>query len=239
MHSDFTLGLALYDFLPVLLTGVAVWFLARLVTAQGVPNGQVAFVGAVLVFVAGLSKAVWKLNVTLNGEDVIWLANLLFPLMAPGFALLATGIWAVERRLRGKAVSAWVWAAPVLVIVAVYALALVRMADPQIERGWFMPIMGLASVGNLGLTAILIALSIRYGKWGWVVLFVLNVAMVFALIPIAQIEPKSIALHWIEQTISSGGAAAFALAAGGLFLRLRFELPQPDASLPQPSFLAR
>lgn len=239
MHRDFTLGLALYDFLPVLLTGLAVYFLARLVTAQQTPYGAVAYVGALLVFVAGLSKALWKLNVTLTGQDLTWLANLLFPLMAPGFAFLATGILAVERRVRGKTVSAWLWAVPVVVIVAVYTLAFVRMLDPQIERGWFMPIMGLASVGNLGLTAILIALSIRYGNWGWVVLFILNVAMVFALIPIAQIEPKSIALHWIEQTISSGGAAAFALASSRLHLRLRSESLQHEAGLSQPSLLTQ
>lgn len=238
MHSDFTLGLALYDFLPVVLTGVAVWYLARLVMARGVPNGGLAFVGAGLVFAAGLSKAMWKLNVTLTGQDLTWLANLLFPLMAPGFVLIGVGIWAVERQLRGKQAPPWIWAATVAAIVAVYVLAFVRIVDPQIERGWFMPMMGMASVGNIGLTVLLIVLSLRYSKWGLAILFVINLAMVFVLIPIAQIEPKTISLHWIEQTITSGGAAAFALASFRLFGLLRTgAAPLRDDRLPQGSVL--
>lgn len=237
MHSDFTLGLALYDFLPVVLTGVAVWYLARLVMAQGVPNGGLAFAGASLVFAAGLSKAVWKLNVTLTGQDVTWLANLLFPLMAPGFVLIAAGIWAVEWQLRGKQAPSWLWAATVTAILAVYVLAFVRIVDPQIERGWFMPMMGMASVGNIGLTVLLIVLSLRYSKRGLAILFVLNLAMVFVLIPIAQIEPKTISLHWIEQTITSGGAATFALASFRLFGLLRTATPLPDERLLQGSVL--
>jgi hypothetical protein len=42
--------------------------------------------------------------------------------------------------------------------------------------------------------------------------------MVFALQPIAAMPDKSIAIHWFEQTLTSGGAAAFALA-GYLMLR--------------------
>lgn len=238
MHSDFTLGLALYDFLPVVLTGVAVWFLARLVTVQGVPNGGMAFAGAGLVFAAGLSKAMWKLNVTLTGQDVTWLANLLFPLMAPGFVLISVGIWAVERQLRGKQTPSWMWGATATVILAVYVLAFVRMVDPAIQRGWFMPMMGMASVGNIGLTVVLIALSLRNGKWGLAILFLLNLAMVFVLIPIAQIEPKTISLHWIEQTITSGGASAFALASFRLFRLLRTDTPLQADLLPQPSVLS-
>lgn len=239
MHSDFTLGLALYDFLPVMLTGVAVLYLARLIIMQDVPNGGLAFAGAGLVFGAGMSKAVWKLNVTLTGQDVTWLANLLFPLMAPGFVLIGVGIWAVERQLRGKQVPSWIWGAAVVAIVAVYVLAFVRTVDPQIERGWFMPIMGMASVGNIGLTVLLMVLSLRYSKWGLAILFLLNLAMVFVLIPIAQIEPKTISLHWIEQTITSGGAAAFALASFRLFGLLRTGMAsQPDAMLSKRPVLA-
>jgi hypothetical protein len=90
--------------------------------------------------------------------------------MAPGFILLVTGMWEVGRRLRGRQTPSWLWVAPVVTIAVVYALALHHMADPQMERGWFMRIMGLAGVGNIGLIAILIAISIRYGKWGLAIL---------------------------------------------------------------------
>lgn len=231
MHGDFTLGLALFDFVPVIFTGLAAWFLAQTVTAQGVPTPRLAFVGAALLLAAGLSKAAWKLIATLTGEDLAWLANLLFPLMAPGFVLLAVGMWGVARRAGGRPVPASLWIGPLAAIAGVYALAAYRGIDPGIERGWFMPMMGLASVGNLGLTAILIGLAIRARRFGLVSLFVLNLAMIFALIPIAQINPKPVSLHWLEQTVSAGGAAAFALACYRLQRHLGLAPPRPRGTV--------
>ncbi|GEM_PF-476458 len=208
--EDFTLGLALYDFVPVILTGVAVYFIARVVRASGVPAAQLATFGAALVFIAGLTKAIWKLIATLAGVDLVWLASLLFPLMAPGFALLAAGIWASRRRTTPK--SAVFWLMPWIAIAIAFAFAAYRM-NAGIERGWFMPIMSLASLANIILTVLLFMLAWQRGQRVTAVLFTVNLAMVFALIPIAQMESHSIAMHWLEQTLTAIGAAAFAYAA--------------------------
>ncbi len=212
--EDFTLGLALYDFVPVGLTGIAVYFIARVVRAAGVPAHQLAALAAVLVLAAGLSKAVWKLIATLAEQDLVWLASMLFPLMAPGFALLAAGIWASQRRRPPQ--SAVFWLAPVGLIAAAYVLAAYRMGM-GIERGWFMPIMALASLSNIVLTILLFRLAWRRGLRWVAVLFTVNLGMVFALIPIAQMENHSIAMHWLEQTLTAIGAAAFAYSAFRLY----------------------
>lgn len=208
--EDFTLGLALYDFVPVGLTGIAVYFIARVVRARGVPAHQMAVVAAGLVLAAGLSKAIWKLIATLAGQDLVWLASMLFPLMAPGFALLAAGIWASQRRQPPQ--TALFWLLPVILILAVYAVALYRMGA-GFERGWFMPIMALASLSNIVLTILLFTMAWRRGLRWVAVLFTVNLGMVFALIPIAQMDSHSIAMHWLEQTLTAVGAAAFAYSA--------------------------
>lgn len=211
--DDFTLGLALYDFVPVLFTGIAVYFIALMAQLGDRRFAAWAFTGAGLVLAAGLLKATWKLNATLTGQDVVWMANALFPLMAPGFVLLAAGFWRSRRQLVGKRAPAWLWLLPLALIGGAYCWAGYRTWIAPVERGWFMPVMNLASLGNITLTVLLFVAAWRQGKRGLALLFTVNLAMVFALIPIAQIEPKSIALHWFEQTLTAVGAATFAWAA--------------------------
>ncbi len=218
--EDFTLALALYDFVPVALTGIAVYFIARLIQASNVPQSELAFLGGGLVVVAGLSKAIWKLNATLTGQDLVWLANLLFPLMAPGFALLAAGMWGAQRQLRGKAAPAWLWFIPLALIGITYAIAAYQIWGAGVERGWFPPVMNLASLANIVLTVLLFLTAWRAGQRGLAFLFLVNLGMVFALIPIAQMETQSIAIHWFEQTLTAVGAATFAYAAYRLYALL-------------------
>ena len=101
--TDFTLSLALFDFLPVLFTGLAVYWIACMAQGGDTAQSYLPFLGAALVFVAGALKATW------------------------------------------------------------------------------------------------------------------NLAMVFALISIAQVAHKSIALHWFEEALTTFGAASFAVAAYRLY----------------------
>ena len=228
--EDFTLGLALFDFVPVVLTGLAMYFIARIVEASRVPAAGMALIGAALVLAAGVSKAVWKLNATLTGQDISWLASLLFPLMAPGFALLAAGIWASRRASRGHSVAGWFWLVPVTLIIVAFAAAAYRVAT-GVERGWFMPIMSLASLSNIILILLLFSLAWQQGKKVIAVLFTVNLAMVFALIPIAQMESHSIAIHWLEQSLTAIGAAAFAYAAYGLYQAMSANAQRPSGTV--------
>lgn len=237
--SDFTLGLALYDFAPVFLTGVAVYMLALNIIKAGVPEARLAALGAGLVFVAGLTKAYWKLNVVLTGQDVTWLANLLFPLMAPGFIILAVGMWGANQLRLGRSVSNRLWFLAIILIAITYMTAGYRVAFTDIDRGWFMPVMGLASLGNISLTIILVAMAIRRQKWGLMLLFVINLGMVFVLIPLSQVEPQTIALHWFEQSLTTAGSAAFALASVWLFRILEVEEIKPVKVTASRQMLAR
>ena len=213
----FGLDLALANFLPVLFTALALLCIARLVRALSQAEARMALIGAALVVLAGLSKAIWKLILSLGGPDLPWLANALFPLMAPGFTLLACALWSAQRTTPAR-VSPWL---PALVLIGTgYAIAGYRSFGLALERGWFLPMMILASVANLSLTLLLLREAWRRHALFLAPLFLANFAMVFALQRIARIEPKTLSLHWLEQSLTAGGASAFALGAWLLLRRV-------------------
>jgi hypothetical protein len=219
--SELTLSLALFNLLPVGFTGVALWFLARLVGNLDPINRPMAWLGGALVLLGGLTKATWKLILVTTGVDLAWLATALFPLMAPGFALLAGAISGVFLRLRGHTQTARLRYLVGVVILLVACSVAVRTLGLGIPRGWFLPLLGLTSIANVILTLALIASALRLGLKGAAVLFGVNLAMVFALPPIAMASPDSLVLHWLEQILTAVGTAAFALGSYWLFRAAR------------------
>ncbi|RKT47291.1 hypothetical protein [Thiocapsa rosea] len=211
--SELTLPLALFNLLPVIFTGFALWFLTRLVGDLVPPCRTMARAGGVLIVLGGLSKAVWKLILVTTGQDLAWLASALFPLMAPGFALLAGAALGVSQRLRGRGEVAWIQHAVAAAILVVVGAVVVRTLGMGIQRGWFLPLLGLTSVANLVLSLVLIASALRLGRKDAALLFGVNLAMVFALPPIAMASPDTLFMHWLEQILTAIGTAAFALGA--------------------------
>jgi hypothetical protein len=219
--SELTLPLALFNLLPVIFTGLALWFLARLVGDLDPSHVQMARTGAVLILLGGLSKAVWKLILVTVGQDLTWLASALCPLMSPGFALLAGASLGVLLRLRGWVEVGWIRYGVAAVILAVVGAVVVRTFGMGIPRGWFLPLLGLTSVANLMLSLVLIAAALRLGRKDAALLFGVNLAMVFALPPIAMASPDTLSMHWLEQVLTALGTAAFALGAYWLWRSAR------------------
>jgi hypothetical protein len=213
----FGLDLALANFVPVLFTALGLLCIARLVRALAEAHAPMALVGAALVVAAGSSKAVWKLILALGGPDLPWLAQALFPLMAPGFALLAVALWQAQRKAPPRQNP---WLLPLALIGLFYGIAGLRSFGLAVERGWFLPLMILASVANLTLTVLLLREAWRRRAAWLAPLFFANLAMVFALQRIARIEPKTLSLHWLEQSLTALGAGAFALGAWLLLRRV-------------------
>ncbi|CRI63090.1 conserved membrane hypothetical protein [Thiocapsa sp. KS1] len=219
--SELTLPLALFNLLPVAFTGLALWFLARLVGDLDPPYRTMARAGGALILLGGLSKAVWKLIFVTVGQDLTWLASALFPLMAPGFALLAGAALGILLRLRGQSEGVWIRYGVAAVILVVVGAVVVRTLGMGIPRGWFLPLLGLTSVANLVLSLALIAIALRFGRKDAALLFGVNLAMVFALPPIAMASPDTLLMHWSEQVLTAIGTAAFALGGYGLWRSAR------------------
>jgi len=226
----FPISLALYNFLPVTLTGLALWFLARYVADQAPREHRLALLGGALILAGGLAKASWKLLAATTGTDLVWLSNALFPLMAPGFALLAPALWGALRGQRGRPVPGGLWRVGVAAIMLAFAAAALRHGVLAIRRGWFLPLLVLASLGNLAASVLLIRAALLLRSWGTALLFGVNLLMIFALQPIAMMNPKPLAMHWLEQSLTALGTACFAAAAYRLWRRSG--LPAGRDSLP-------
>ena len=197
---QYGLDSALFNFLPVLLTALALFCIARLVRALAPANAPMALAGAALVVLAGLCKASWKLIVALGGPDLPWLAGALFPLMAPGFTLLTLAVWQAQRNTPARP-----WLMALALIGIAYGISALRSWGLAVERGWFLPLLALASLANLTLTGLLLRESWRRRAVWLAPLFLANLAMVFALQRIARIEPMTIYLHWLEQSLHRPG----------------------------------
>lgn len=223
---EFTLPLALFNFLPVGLTGLALVLLVRLLSDLRPDLGKWLVAGAVLVVAGGLSKASWKLLATLTGQDVVWLANALFPLIGPGFFLLAALAWLAFHRRRSDPGSHTVLVWALVLIGLACVVAAVRSWGLEVPRGWFLPFMLLTSLGNLGLMVLLIRRAWQVRQRAGVVLLLLNVVVVFGLQPIAMAGADTLALHWLEQAMTTLGAAALAAA---VWLLLRACRDRPTA----------
>jgi hypothetical protein len=214
----FGLDLALTNFVPVLFTALALLCIVRLVRALAQACAPMAHKGTVLVVLAGLSKAIWKLSLALGGPDLAWLASALFPLMASGFTLLALALWRAQRPTPESRRPPWLMALSMIGLG--FGIAFLRSFGLALERGWFLPLMMLASAANLTLTVLLLREAWRRRVVWLAPLFLANLAMVFALQRIARIDPKTLSLHWLEQSLTALGAGAFALGACLLLRRV-------------------
>ena len=89
--EDFTLSLALTDFIPVVLFGICALLLARdLKNKMGKGVFACLIFGAAMGFLAGCLKALWKLLIALGAGNFPLLNSLFLPLQSSG--LMLTGL---------------------------------------------------------------------------------------------------------------------------------------------------
>lgn len=99
-----TVPMALMDFVPVLLFGAAWLILYRdLKNKLDLCSGVLLPLGAALVFLAGLLKAVWKMQNAIGAAPVELFNKMMFPTQSVGFLLMAVGMLAL---MYGKRKSA-------------------------------------------------------------------------------------------------------------------------------------
>lgn len=142
---NYSLSLALFDFFPVILSGLGWYWLSHWVALKAPEYRRILIVGATLVVLGGLSKVSWKLIIALSGTAIEFLNNNLFLLMTPGFALIVASIWratpgAVSRPARDPLIYGGL--ALTLLIPIVIALS------TDHPRGWFLALVGLTTLFN-------------------------------------------------------------------------------------------
>ena len=210
--EDYSLGLALFDYLPVLLSAVGLYLLINLL-ARALPESRtLLLLGFTLVIAGGLSKATWKLIWVLTQVDIAVLDSLLFICMAPGMVLLAMHTASAGVRWRDGTGAVHPGRNSLVVIVPALAAAGALAASQPDGRAWFFLLLAASSLSNIVMTLLLVRLS-----WGWeqrltAGIFLLSMLLTFSLSWLARISAGSAPLQWLAEVINLLATGTFALA---------------------------
>ncbi len=180
-----TIPMALFDYIPVLLFGAgAILLLRSLYGAMGFGKYAALSGGLVLVFLAGFTKATWKLLYAANICDFQIFNKLLLPMQAFGFML--TGV-ALVLHLCKKTPKALSVAAP-----AVYSGSLLFILMMVLGSGLMCG--SLAVLAKKAKKPVVVAL--------FILAFVLMMAMGYLA---ATADQTSGLMNWIEEGVNTCG----------------------------------
>lgn len=211
---NYSLPVAIFDFVPVLLAAVAMCALARGISARHHALAPVAWAAALAIPLGGLCKASWKLIVALKQTDVTWLDDLLFVLMAPGFVALAFALFHARRawqasvapdRARYPLDRLLMW----LILPAAGIAATVLFSQ---SRGGFFWLLAVTTVANAALIVHAMGAS-RWSRLPWHVAGCLAYAFAatLALAGLSRLTPGEHSA-WIQEGVNL--SAQLALLAG-------------------------
>ncbi|MEF3274010.1 MAG: hypothetical protein K6356_06340 [Chloroflexus sp.] len=215
-------SLALEDYLPVIFSIIGVSLLARTIWQLDRTLGMMAFVGVGLMAVGGVLKATWKLLMAINGTDVPLFSQALFPMIAPGFTLIATATYSYTRLLQGKEGIRWPWLTP-LIIIGLFAIGSSFIAANG--GPWRIPLIMLATIANVTLLIMLAIGAWKRNMRAIAVVFIIVLAVIIGMSQMANNVPQTIAVQWFEQIAQTLAQLAFCLSVWQLTHRMAQEAP--------------
>ena len=182
---EFSVPMALADFVPVALFAVAAVLMQRDLYNKMPKHAYACFAaGCVDVFLAGFLKALWKLLYAMNLCDFHVLNTMFLPVQSIGLLLTGFGLILMLTSRRSAALA---------VAPPVFAGTFVFIA---------MMVAGLGAMcASLGIVAA------RMKKKGLIVLFVLTFLCYMAMGYLASRDGSSAAMNWIEQGVNTLGQA--------------------------------
>lgn len=179
---NFTVPMALMDYLPVFFFGVtAVLLLRDLYNKMFKGAYALLAAGCVNVFLAGLCKATWKLLYAANICDFVALEEMFMPvnslgLLFVGLSLIGMLVW----KRKG---------------------ALLSVAPPVFASS--MPFIMMMVLGLGGLCAGLSILSAKMKKGNVMILFILSFVCAMAMGYMSSQDSTQSWVNWVEQSINT------------------------------------
>ncbi len=200
--------LALVDFVAFALSTIGFICLTRMIATINRECGVLALVGLLQITLGGFAKALWQiLLVTTNTHPVV-LNNLQFILLAPGIVCLTWALWNLFRA-SGRVP---VWVVPVIIITAAEGAAAIRVLSKG-GNGWFIVLVGVATVANISASLLLIRESWRRGVTLVAVLFAFNLVVMLGQLGMARIVNRPVTFQWMEHLNNLFAWLAFAYAS--------------------------
>lgn len=195
--KDFTVPMALADFIPVILFMIASVYLMRDLYNKMSKGAFALFAaGSIDVTCAGALKALYKLLYASGICDFTPLTQMFFPVQAIGFLLAGIGMVAMVCHKQGK--------------TAVYAVA------PQVFTGTFIFVTFMV-LGLGAMNAVLCILAVKVKKPWLIALFVLSFVCSLGMGYLSTKDFEKASMNWIAEGVNVVGQSA--LFAGTLFLR--------------------
>lgn len=220
--SEYSLAVALFDYLPVLISVLGLAALSRgMRTAIG-QLASLAWLATAAVATGGLCKASWKLLIALGNPAIDWLENMLFIAMAPGFVLMACLLSHTRRVWLHQHPANALPIARVLLWVALAPVGAISIATAWPDsRAWFFWLLAMTTAGNAALL-LQASLAARQSGLGWSVVAGLGYAFLasLALGGLARL-PDSNTTAWIQEGVNLSAQTALALSLFVLSRRMR------------------
>jgi hypothetical protein len=207
---QYTVTLALEDYLTVVFSALGLALLTRMISQMDRAVGRMALLGTSLAVTGGVLKATGKLVLALGGPNLPVLNLGLFPLIAPGFTLMAWALYQIRRNLRSQPPLRQPWLVPgvLIVLFGAAALALGLAGGP-----WRVVLIAQSTLMNI--TALVLLIVAAWGRKLWLTggLFLISMLVVLAMSHMASLPIQTLTMVWGEQISQTLAQMLFALGA--------------------------
>jgi len=215
MHR-YTLGLALFDYLPVIMAGIGIWLICRYCAALGNRSGAWIIIIPLIATSGGFLKATWKMIVVITGNNIQWLSDQLFFFIAAGYVMLAAAVvLSLRADAAGRSLAAGWWKLPAAIAAVIIVSALILRVTYD-QRYWSTLLLVTMSIANLIFALRLIAHSFDKRNWLSLFGFSANLVISYALVGLARIEEQTLELQWVEEILNLAAMSLLTFAAWNL-----------------------
>lgn len=194
--GDYSVIMAIVDFLPVLFYFLAAWLVASdLYPHVSKTTYGLLASGSVMCFIGGAFKALWKLLFCFGINYPAFFTSF-FPMQAPGFMLYFVGIiMAMKQLKKGKGES---------------GLNMITAATVTSS----VPLLAFQSIGSVGSLVCLTILGFRTKNKIAGVFFILAIIFLFGMVGLSVTLDSSLGwANWAEQGVNTVGQVFFFLGA--------------------------
>ena len=190
MEQTYSLGMAYYDFVPVVFFLIGGFFLIKIcLFAHQKYLTWLMTVGIIFIGLGGAFQATWKLLYIAGIANVVWMKNMQFIFMSFGYSGILIPVIMLSRQNK-KIKQALTLAMPV----------------------WKISFLMMMTIASLGTYALLASISIRRHLRLATAGFIIALSSVLAMGLLAS-QSQTVSLQWIEQSINTFGNLGFALGA--------------------------
>lgn len=213
--ENYTLGLALFDYLPVIAAGFSLYMICKYCASLGNYEGVWIIAIPAIALTGGTLKASWKLIWALQQVNHVWMSDQLFFFLATAYLFMAAFVFCNLRANRkGRDLGSNWWYGPALVAVIILGLAVYLKLNTE-GRTWSFLLLATLSIANLVFLLMLTGHAWKRNSNLAVVAFIGNLVLSYVLVYLARLE-QTAELQWIEEFLNFANNSLLAVGAWAL-----------------------